>query len=173
MALITDFYDSNPVNECLYEIEAKNPVVSSTKQDNDSVLFKMEGVSGGSIFTVRITTAEAWSLAHEILEYLETYEELWRDIPGFDNYEISNLGRIGAKKSGRILTGGRRKDGRKTVCLYPGDGTSKTHLWGSLMASVWLPPKPTKYHYLHYIDGSKVNLRADNLEWRTNMKGSI
>lgn len=97
------------------------------------------------------------------MDNLETEE--WRDIPGHEGYQASNLGRI---RSVRVLaarpspiTGYRRiAAGRKNQ--------QYVHV---LVAAAFLGPKPLGFEVNH-IDGMGQNCRPDNLEYMTR-EGNI
>lgn len=98
--------------------------------------------------------------------------EIWRDIPGFDDYEASSLGRVRTKpkilkpwfnkQSGYLQIGlGRRFKGpvHRVVCL----------------AFHGAPPDEEKRLVAHG-DGDRLNNKSDNLRWashRENMMDAI
>ncbi len=97
-------------------------------------------------------------------------KEVWRDIPGFEGYQASNLGRIKSfklQKNGRILKQSKRKNlsGYLGVQLFFENGKRdrKVHRLVCLAFHDNPENKPTVNH----IDGNHENNCADNLEWAT------
>lgn len=108
----------------------------------------------------------------------ELQSETWKPIIGYEgHYEISNLGRVRSLKSyhgfkpGRILRYGSEKSGYLKVELSL-NSTYKTHKVHQLVAFHFIGPRPSPQHEVNHMDGSKVNCRADNLEYRTK-KGNM
>ena len=94
--------------------------------------------------------------------------EEWRPVVGYENYyEISSLGRLRSKKTGRYLKihTKTRKDGYYYNNLHK-HGTKKPFLIHRLVAQAFLPNPENKY-YVNHIDGNKLNNAASNLEWVT------
>jgi hypothetical protein len=109
-------------------------------------------------------------------------EEIWRDIPGYDGYQVSNLGNVRTfnkttytEKHGlrhwksRILkqkwckstARSDRHDAR--VDLWK-DGKPKTFLVARLVAIAFLGYENLT---VNHIDGNPKNNRVENLEWCT------
>ena len=87
--------------------------------------------------------------------------EEWRWVDGYENYEVSNLGRV------------RKRQILKPSCSngysYIGlskDGISKRVLVHSLIAEAFHGPRPDGMDCCH-IDGNRDNNAADNLRWDT------
>lgn len=92
-------------------------------------------------------------------------EEIWKDIYGFPNYQVSNLGRIKNKK-GKTLSQANVTNGYLIVNLCK-NGKSSNKFVHRLVAMAFISNvenKPTVNH----IDGNKHNNRVENLEWCTN-----
>lgn len=94
-------------------------------------------------------------------------KEIFREIDGFPDYEVSNLGRVCSFKGKypKILKPGKHQCGYLYVILYNGGKhvTKKVH---RLVAEAFIPNlenKPTVNH----IDENKENNVAENLEWVT------
>lgn len=104
--------------------------------------------------------------------------EVWKDIDGFENYQISDLGRIKSKqrivtnqngsyvKSEKILKTHVMKCGYLAIVLR--DKEQKRHLLKihRLLAENFIP-NPNNYPFINHIDGDKTNCNLDNLEWCT------
>lgn len=101
----------------------------------------------------------------------DTEHEEWRPVVGFeDHYEVSNLGNVRRKKSGRL----RRID---YAPIYPTillsvNGVHKTYRVHRLVAKAFLPPIEGKTHVNHK-DGNHHNNRTDNLEWCTQEENNL
>ena len=105
-------------------------------------------------------------------------QEIWKDIDGFENYQISNLGRIKSKerivsnscrtyvKKEEILKNHVMKSGYLAIVLR--DKEQKKHLLKihRLIAENFIP-NPNNYTQVNHIDGNKANSAIENLEWCT------
>ncbi|MCL2215777.1 MAG: NUMOD4 domain-containing protein [Defluviitaleaceae bacterium] len=99
--------------------------------------------------------------------------EVWREIPGYENYAVSNLGRIknikpylskpGAKN--RLLKPQEDKDGyfRVELCAKSKKKKYKVH---RLVALAFLE-NPKSLPQINHKDECKQNNNVDNLEWCT------
>lgn len=109
-------------------------------------------------------------------------EELWLPIPGFPDYQVSNLGRVQSKLSGQW------KD-RKLKLINKGKNYHKTYYYGinvkvnerlpsgnykkttlkihKLVAKLFIGPNPGGLLVLHK-DDNRANNRWDNLVYGTN-----
>lgn len=106
--------------------------------------------------------------------------EIWKEIPGYPDYEASNKGRIRSKNMlvKRSKQGNFYKKGR---LLKPRDNTygylvialnrqiNKVH---QLIAKTFIP-NINNYPYINHKDGNKVNNCVENLEWCTARYNAI
>lgn len=87
--------------------------------------------------------------------------ETWKQNEIFDNYEVSNKGRVRNKKTGRILKPSIDSRGYETLKISK-DGKRVTMRVGKLVADTYISKDPQKPN-IKYIDGNKHNNIPDNL----------
>jgi hypothetical protein len=93
--------------------------------------------------------------------------ECWRPCHGYEGfYEVSNLGRIRAAETGRVLsTAGTDKDGYPVVSLTRWK-VRQTHALHRLIALSFHGDRCNVLHnQVAHLDGDRKNARADNLKW--------
>lgn len=106
-------------------------------------------------------------------------EEIWKNIDGYDGYQVSNLGRVRTynkithtKAHGfrhwkdRIIKPKISKDKCSRVELWNG-GKHKTFLVHRLVATAFLEKVTDTNLTVNHKDGNRLNNRVDNLEWLT------
>ena len=101
--------------------------------------------------------------------------EVWRQIDGYPNHEISNLGRvrsfaspngIGPRRSRPLIMKPRiRSDGYVDICLRR-NGEKRTYSVHGLVATHFIGPRPEGAEVCHN-DGNRQNNRLDNLRYGT------
>jgi hypothetical protein len=91
--------------------------------------------------------------------------EKWKDIPGFEKYEVSDLGRVRNKKTGTIRKFSNCGSGYKSIVLKK---NKKSHgiIIHRLVCTVFNGPPPSDKHHAAHCDGDKLNNTAKNLEWK-------
>ncbi len=104
-------------------------------------------------------------------------EEIWKDIPGYDGYQASNLGnikslyyrkRIKDKINPKIMSKVSHTGGYLRVNIKKdGEEYCKDKYIQSLIALAFLGEMPDGYEVNH-IDGNKHNNNIDNLEYVTH-----
>lgn len=111
-------------------------------------------------------------------------EELWKPIPDYSNYEVSNLGRVRNVVTGKILKPIEDAYGYLTVGLYnehckcsvyKGRKTKqpskkKIH---NLVATVFCERPDDQDRVPDHIDRDRHNNRADNLRWATHSENRL
>lgn len=93
--------------------------------------------------------------------------EIWKDIEGYEGYQISNYGRVKSLKYGkeRIRKPTKDKDGYLTVTLCK-QGEKKTYKVHRLVAKAFIP-NVNNYLEVNHKDENKTNNTIQNLEWCT------
>ena len=94
--------------------------------------------------------------------------EQWKSLAflGFNDYEVSNYGRVKNTKTGYILKGQADNYGYPTVSLYENKKRT-TKLVHRLVAITFLP-NPDNLPEVNHKDENKFNNHIDNLEWCTS-----
>ena len=91
--------------------------------------------------------------------------EHWLNIDGYDNYQVSNFGRVRNCTTGRILKPGDDCRGYLKVNLYK-DGKRKNHKIHILVANEFIE-KPDGKTCVDHIDKNRLNNIVENLRWVT------
>ena len=91
-------------------------------------------------------------------------KETWKPVKGYENYFVSDLGRVKTKQ-------GRYKKINYGICKYGyldlwKDNKSKRFRVHRLVAEQFVP-NPYNKEQVNHIDGNKKNNQANNLEWVT------
>lgn len=92
-------------------------------------------------------------------------KEIWRDIPQYENYQISNHGRIYSKHKNELKALEINKKGYETIRPYK-NNIRKTFRIHRLVAELFIP-NPQNKPQVNHKDGNKLNNHIDNLEWVT------
>lgn len=90
--------------------------------------------------------------------------EQWKDIEGFENYEVSTHGRVRKKDTGRILIGTPNDKNYLHVVLR--NGIRKMLKIHRLVAQAFIP-NPKNKPTVDHIDRNRQNNNIDNLRWAT------
>lgn len=89
--------------------------------------------------------------------------EYWKDVVDYEeNYQISNLGIIKNKITGKCLSYFKR-NGYYYVSLWK-NGKQRKYRVHRLVAKTFIP-NPYNYEVVNHIDENKLNNNVDNLEW--------
>ena len=92
--------------------------------------------------------------------------EYWKKIKGYDNYLVSDRGRVFSYKRRIFLKPGKDGGGYFYVDLCK-NGIRKKHKIHRLVANTFIP-NPENKRTVNHIDGVKTNNFAINLEWATD-----
>ena len=96
-------------------------------------------------------------------------EEIWKEIEGYPNYQVSNMGRIKRLSTGyyrqteKILKPQSQNNGYLHIKLSQKDKT-KCILVHRLVAQVFIP-NPNNLSQVNHINEDKTDNRVENLEW--------
>jgi hypothetical protein len=96
--------------------------------------------------------------------------EEWRGIIDFNNYEISNLGRVKRVQTGVFLRSYIGTTGYRYFTLYA-LGYHKNKSLHRLIAEAFIP-NPENKKTVNHKDGNRLNNNLDNLEWMTSSEQS-
>ena len=89
--------------------------------------------------------------------------EQWKKIEGYENYSVSNMGRVRNDGTGKVLKSEIDIDGYYRVTLYPGKKKFKIHR----LVSIAFIPNPNELPYVNHKNEDKTDTRVENLEWCT------
>lgn len=90
--------------------------------------------------------------------------EEFRDLKGFENYQISNLGRIYSKKKRCCLKVKRLGNNGYYQVRLSNNGVYVYKNLHRLIAETFIP-NPNNYRTVNHINGNKFDNRIENLEW--------
>ena len=90
-------------------------------------------------------------------------QEIWKDVPNFENYQISNLGNVFSKKRNKQLYISHNDKGYCYAQFYK-NGKGYHLRLHRIVANLFLP-NPNNLPEVNHIDGNKENNCVDNLEW--------
>ena len=90
--------------------------------------------------------------------------EIFKDISGYPNYQISNLGRVWNKTSQRYLKGEIDIHGYHRVTMIAINGKAKHEKIHRLVALTFIE-NPNNYPHVNHKDEDKNNNSVSNLEW--------
>lgn len=103
--------------------------------------------------------------------------EVWKEIPGYDNYAVSDQGRVmriargRSTHPGKILRPARNTRGYSNVVLCH-ECLPKTFTVHTLVMLAFVGPRPEGMEVNH-INGVKTNNRLSNLEYVTPQENSL
>ncbi len=92
--------------------------------------------------------------------------EIYRDIEGYDGYQVTSWGRVFNKTTGKFVNQEVHHKGYLRVDLYK-DHQRRHFKVHRLVAQAFIP-NPYKKPQVNHIDGNNQNNSVTNLEWVTN-----
>jgi len=114
-----------------------------------------------------------------------TQDEIWKKVPGFSSYEVSNFGNVRSLdktvgppgkakylKKGKVIVQNVTPKGYCRVQLQEG-GRSKNFFVHVLVATVFIPNPEGRPEVNHIRGGEKTNNHVENLEWVTTSRNLI
>lgn len=108
-------------------------------------------------------------------QHLLEENEIWKVVPDFPDYFVSNMGRVKSIKKGkeRFLNRSEKGAGYALISLFnKGASAPKSIKRATLVATVFID-NPDKNPIVNHINGIKRDDRASNLEWCTYSHNSI
>ena len=93
----------------------------------------------------------------------------WRDIEGFDMYEVNAQGQV--RRKAQILKPGAIPTGHLTVGLCRGKGKPKSMYVHRLVALAFLENRESK-RVVNHKNGNPKDNRLENLEWATHSENN-
>lgn len=93
--------------------------------------------------------------------------EIFKDIDGYGDYQITSWGRVYNKKSHSFMKPEVHDKGYLRVDLFDSDGNRKHIKVHRLVAKAFIP-NPDEKPQVNHIDGNNQNNSVTNLEWVTD-----
>jgi hypothetical protein len=93
--------------------------------------------------------------------------ENWKQIEGFDNYEVSEHGRVRNSTTNKLIKP-YQDNGRMAVTLYA-NNTKFGRRLHNLVAHGFVP-NPDPKEFVYNVNFDNVNCRADNLFWISGLE---
>ena len=97
--------------------------------------------------------------------------ETFVKIEGFDNYEVSNLGKVRNIKTGKILKPSLNHNGYLRLWLYENNKQKQLYLH-RIVATAFID-NPEAKPCVNHIDENKTNNDLNNLEWCTERENNV
>lgn len=95
---------------------------------------------------------------------MENRKEVWRDIQGYSDYQVSDKGRIWSAKSQRYLIPSQKENGYYQINLIADNGKRKKEYIHRLVAIAFIE-NPHNHAQVHHKDKDRTNNVVENLEW--------
>lgn len=96
--------------------------------------------------------------------------EQWKDIIGYDNYQISNFGNVRNVQTNKVLIGDTNNIGYRRVTLYK---PIKKRFFIHRLVATYFCDGYQEDLVVNHKDGNKQNNCADNLEWVTRSENDL
>ncbi len=97
--------------------------------------------------------------------------ETFVEIEGFENYEVSNLGKVRNMKNGRIIKPHLNENGYLKHWLF--ENNKKKYLSLHRIIAIAFIDNPEEKPCVNHIDENKLNNDLSNLEWCTVKENNI
>jgi hypothetical protein len=101
----------------------------------------------------------------------KAFEPVFKDIDGYDKYDVSNYGHVRNKTTGLILKPSDNGNGYHQVILYK-NGKRKNHSVHRLVLIAFVP-NPDNKPMCDHIDRNRTNNCLYNLRWSTSSENNI
>ena len=98
-------------------------------------------------------------------------EQSWRVIDDFENYEVSNLGKVRNITTGKNLNGWIEKKGYMRVGLY--NNGKKTNKYIHRLVAEAFIENPNNSEQVDHINGIKTDNKVENLRWVTSSQNNF
>lgn len=95
----------------------------------------------------------------------------WREIKGFENYLVSNIGEVKNRKTNLVLRQYANPKGYLQVWLR--NGLIRKKLFAHRIVAIAFIDNPENKQQINHKDGNKKNNTVDNLEWVTGKENIL
>lgn len=102
-----------------------------------------------------------------VFEVVAAMKEIWKEVPNFPDYEVSDLGRVRSFKQATVRILSPSSDGRYWGVALSRDGEQYRHRIGRLVLLAFVGPLPGGMEMCHN-DGDSFNDQLDNLRYDTH-----
>lgn len=90
----------------------------------------------------------------------------WEPIPGFPNYDVSPIGMVRNRRSGRVIRPQETQLGLVFVGMMDEDGEQRQRGLARLVAQAFIPQELEVFDTPINVDGNRWNNHVGNLMWR-------
>ena len=98
-------------------------------------------------------------------------KEIWKKIEGFEDYSVSNHGRVSNDKRNRVLKGHVHYSGYNRTALYKNKVMFQKRV--HRLVAIAFIPNPENKPIINHKDGNKLNNHVNNLEWVTHKENIL
>ena len=97
--------------------------------------------------------------------------EVWKTVPEFPNYQVSNTGLVKGK-TGKVLKTFIQNGGYEVATMHNESKRSVKRTVHRLVAELHIP-NPEDKPIVNHLDGNKLNNHSSNLEWCDNSRNIL